>query len=107
MQLEELKWADHLDKVLLIKPAKVVQEACQVLEKHGCPVKKLKSKLRYSSTLCQLDGGTCTNYINCFIAHLCVPSTALCQLDSGTYTNCIDSFNAHLHHLLKAAFQTV
>ena len=43
-----------LNQVLSTKPADVVQEACQVLEKHGCPVKKLKSELYYSSTLCQV-----------------------------------------------------
>ena len=46
---------NHLTHVLSTKPAEVVQEACQVLEKHGCPVmKKLKSELSYSSTLCQV-----------------------------------------------------
>ena len=46
---------DLLDQVLLTKPAEVVQEACQVLEEHGYPVKKeLKSELCYSSTLCQV-----------------------------------------------------
>ena len=48
------EWVDHLNQVLLTKPAEVVQEACQVLEKHGCSVKKLKSELYYSSTLCQV-----------------------------------------------------
>ena len=44
------EWEDHLTQVLLTKPAEVVQEACQVLEKHGCPVKEeLKSELYYSS----------------------------------------------------------
>ena len=43
-------WKDHLTEVLLTKPAEVVQEACQVLENLGCPVKKLKSELYYSST---------------------------------------------------------
>ena len=43
------EWEHHLNKVLLTKPAKVVQEACQVLEKHGCPVEEeLKSELYYS-----------------------------------------------------------
>ena len=38
-----------------MKPAEVMQEAIQVLEKHGCDVKKeLKSELYYSSTLCQV-----------------------------------------------------
>ena len=37
----------HLAKVLLTKPVEVVQEACQMLEKHGFRVNKelLKSKL--------------------------------------------------------------
>ena len=65
---------DPLTQVLLTKPADVVQEACQVLEKHGWSVKKLKSELYYSSTLCQVV----------------FPSIALCQLDSGTCTNCMD-----------------
>ena len=39
-------WEDHLNHVLSTKPAEVVQEACQVLEKHGCRVnKELKSEL--------------------------------------------------------------
>ena len=49
-----VRWEDYLPKVLSTKPAEVVQEACQVLEKHGYPVKKLKSELCYSSTLCQV-----------------------------------------------------
>ena len=66
----ELEWEDQLAQVLLTKTAEIVQEACQVLEKHGWPVKKdLKSELYYSLPSC-------------------VPSTALCQLDSGTCTNC-------------------
>ena len=52
---EELEWEDHLNQILLTKPAEVVQEACQVMEKHGCDVEeKLKSELYYSSTLCQV-----------------------------------------------------
>ena len=42
-----MQWEDHLPKVLSTKPAEVLQEACQVLEKHGCPVKKLESELPY------------------------------------------------------------
>ena len=39
------EWEDHLAQVLLTKPAEVVQKACQVLEKHGCPMRKnLKSE---------------------------------------------------------------
>ena len=41
---------DHLTHVLLTKPAEVVQEACQALEKHGWPMKQLKSELHYSTT---------------------------------------------------------
>ena len=49
------EWEYHLTKVLLTKPAEVVQEACQVMEKHGCPVKEeLKSELYYSNTLCEV-----------------------------------------------------
>ena len=49
------EWEDHLAEVLSTKPAEVVQEAVEVLEKHGCPVKKeLKSELYYSSTLGQV-----------------------------------------------------
>ena len=52
MAREGREWENHLPQVLLTKPAEVVQEACQVLEKHGCPVRKeLKSEL--FSTLCQ------------------------------------------------------
>ena len=49
------EWEDHLNQVLLTKPAEVVQEACQVMEKHDCRVKmELKSELYYNSTLCQV-----------------------------------------------------
>ena len=48
------RWENHLTQVLSTKPVEVVQEACQVLEKHGCPVKELKSELYHSSTLCQV-----------------------------------------------------
>ena len=49
------EWEYHLALVLSTKPADVVQEACQVLEKRGCHVEKeLKSELYYSSTLCQV-----------------------------------------------------
>ena len=47
-------WEDHLDQVLSTKSAEVVHESSQLLEKHGWPVKKLKSELYYSSTLCQV-----------------------------------------------------
>ena len=75
------QWEEHLDQVLLTKPAEVVLEACQVLEKHGCYVEKeLKSELFYSSTLCQVVFQA-LHYANLIV-------------DSGTCTNCIDCFNA-------------
>ena len=40
------EWEDYLNQVLLTKPTEVVQETCQLLEKHGWPVKeKVKSEL--------------------------------------------------------------
>ena len=40
------RWEDRLALVLSAKPAEIVQEACQVLEKHGWPVQEeLKSEL--------------------------------------------------------------
>ena len=48
-------WENYLNHVLLKKPTEVVQEACQVLEKHDCRLQEeLKSELYYSSTLCQV-----------------------------------------------------
>ena len=41
------EWEGHLALILLTKPAEVVQGTCQVLEKHGCSVKELKSELYY------------------------------------------------------------
>ena len=61
-------WEDYLNHVLLKKPTEVVQEACQVLEKHGCTVKKLKSELYYSSTLCQVVFQV-LHYANLIVAH--------------------------------------
>ena len=46
------RWEKHLNQVLLTKPAEVMQEACQVQEKHI--KEELKSELYYSSTLCQV-----------------------------------------------------
>ena len=58
-----------LTQVLLTKPAEVVQEAYQVLEKHGCRVKEeLKSELYYSSTLCQVVFQV-LHYANLIVAH--------------------------------------
>ena len=69
MAREGGQWEDHLNQVLLTKPAEVVHEACQVLEKHGYPVKeKLKSELYYSSTLCQVVFQV-LHYTNLIVAH--------------------------------------
>ena len=65
---EEWEWEDHLAQVLSTKPAQVLQEACQVLELHGYPVKKLKSKLYYSSTLFQVVFQV-LHYGNLIVAH--------------------------------------
>ena len=62
------EWEDHLNQVLVAKPPEVVQEACQVLEKHGWSVKKLKSELYYSSTLCQVVFQV-LHYANLIVAH--------------------------------------
>ena len=62
------RWENHLNQVLLTKPAEVVQEACQVLETHGYPVKELKSELYYSSTLCQVVFQV-LHYANLIVAH--------------------------------------
>ena len=71
------KREDHLNQVLLTKPAVVVQEACQVLEKHGCPVKKkLKSELYYSSTLFQVVFQV-LHYANLIVAHAPTVETIL------------------------------
>ena len=66
--MEWWKWEEHLNQALLTKPAEVVQEACQVLETHGCSVKKLKSELYYSSTLCQVVFQV-LHYVNLIVAH--------------------------------------
>ena len=63
-----MQWEDYLPKVLSTKPAEVVQEACEVLEKHGCRVTKLKSELYYSSTLCQVVFHV-LHYANLIVAH--------------------------------------
>ena len=87
------EWMNHLTHVLSDKPAKIVQEACIVLEKHGYSVKKkLKSELYCSSTLPS-----------------CVPSTALCQLNSGTCTNCICTHTCtdHTHTLTLVSLRGI
>ena len=62
------EWGDHLNQVLLAKPAEVVPEACQVLEKYGWPVKKLKSELYYSSTFCSVVFQV-LHYANLIVVH--------------------------------------
>ena len=65
----KLEREDHLNQVLLTKPAEVVQEACQVLEEHGWPVKKeLKSELYYSSRHYQVVFQV-LHYANLIVAH--------------------------------------
>ena len=75
--------------VLSTKPAEVVQEACQVLEKHGCPVKELKSELYYR-TLCQCVFQVVHN-ANLIVAHAPTAWTALLYI--------------HLNHVLNNAYQ--
>ena len=76
---------DPLTQVLSTKPAEVVQEACQVLEKHGCPVKKeLKSELYYSSTLCQVVFQV-LHYANLIVTHAPTAQTDL-QMCTHTHT---------------------
>ena len=78
----EGRWEDHLIQVLLTKPAEVVQEACQVLEKHGCPVKEeLKSELYYSSTLCQVVFRV-LHYANLIVAHAPTAWTAFMHMST-------------------------
>ena len=75
---------DPLTQVLLTKPAEVVQEACQVLEKHGRSVKKeLKSELYYSSTLCQVVFQV-LHYANLIVA---LAPTAQTDLQMCTHTH--------------------
>ena len=78
---------DHLALVLSTKPAEVVQEACQVLEKHGCSVKKLKSELYYSCTLCQVVFQA-LNYANLIVAHApTAPTTFVHTRADHTHTH--------------------
>ena len=77
-------WEDHLAQVLLTKPAEVMQEACQVLEKHGCRVKEeLKGELYYSSTLFQVVFRI-LHYANLIVVHA---PTALTDLQTCTHTH--------------------
>ena len=70
-----------------------MQEAIQVLEKHGCSVgQKLKSELYYSSTLCQVVFQV-LHYANLVLAHAPTAWTVLMHVSTV--------------HLLKDAFETV
>ena len=76
------RWEHNLDKVLSNKPAEIVQEACRVLEKHGCPVKEeLKSELYYSSTLFQVVFQV-LHYANLIVAHAPTEWTALMHIST-------------------------
>ena len=67
------EWEDHLCQVLLTKPAEVVQEAVEVLEEHGCHVKKeQKSELSYGTVACTLCRVVYT-------AHLAVSGKVVCK----------------------------
>ena len=69
MARKRWRWEHHLNKIMSTKPAEVMQEGCQVLEKHGWSVKKeLKSELYYSSTLCQVVFQV-LHYANLIVAH--------------------------------------
>ena len=94
------KWEDHLNQVLLTKPAEVVQEACQVLKKHGCSVKKeLKSELYYSSTLCQVVFRV-LHYANLIVAHAPTARTDL-QTCTHTHTHLLIPPYPHIHMYLS------
>ena len=74
-------WEDQLNQVLLAKPAEVVQEACQLLEKHGYPVKKLKSEIYYSNTFCQVVFQV-VHYANLIVAYAQSACTALMHMST-------------------------
>ena len=94
-----MEWEDYLPSVLSTKPAEVVQEACQVLEKHGCPVKMLKSKLCYSSTLCQVVFRV-LHYANVIVAHAPTAWTALMHISTiclRMHSKLYDELSSHTH----------
>ena len=85
---------DPLTQVLLTKPAEVVQEACQVLDKHGYSVEKeLKSELYYRSTLCQVVFRI-LHYANLIVAHAPTLQTDL-QTCTHTHTCIYPTPNTH------------
>ena len=94
-----VQWEDYLPIVLATKPAKVVQEACEVLEKHGCPVKELKSELYYSSTLCQVVFQV-LHSANLIVAHAPTVWTALMHTSTicwRMHSNLCDERSSHAH----------
>ena len=88
------EWEDHLVLFLLTKPAEVVQEACQVLEKHGRLVTKLKSELYYINALCQ-GVHQVLHYANTTVAH--APTT-------GTALLCVSAICLRMHSELEEEF---
>ena len=77
-----MEWEDHHSQVLLTKPAEVVQEAVQMLEKHGCHVKEeLKSALYYSSKLCQFVFQV-LHYDNLIVTHALTALAALMYIST-------------------------
>ena len=72
-------WQDHLPLVLSTKPAEVVQEYVEVLERHGCHVKELKSGLYYSSTQVVFH---VLHYANLIVANAPTAWTALMYLST-------------------------
>ena len=98
------RWKDHLNQVLSIKPAEVVQEACQVLEKHGCPVRKeLKSELYYSSTLCPVVFQV-LHYANLIVAHA---PTVWAHTNTHLYTYTHTRTHTHIYLSGISAFWAV
>ena len=101
------KWKQegYVAVVLSTKHADVLQETCQVLEKHGSHVKmEAKSEIYYSSTLWQVVFQA-LHYANLIVAH--APTVWAAVGACGCWQLAADCFNVHLHHLLKDAFQTV
>ena len=68
---------DYLAQVLSTKLAVVVQEACQVLDKHGFSVKVLKSELYYSSTCTLQVVFQVLHYANLIVVHAPTALTVL------------------------------
>ena len=90
-----LLWVDDLNRILLTKPAEVVQEACQVLEKHDYPVKEeLKSELYYCSTLCQVVFQV-LHYANLIVAH--APTAFVHARTHTDHTRTYTHTHTHIH----------